>query len=235
MFVEALKILNLDKISNLSLIGVTENEYAFDIKIIGNSVWLKSQSDEIWNYINSQDKSELNEIINNLNETDKYFAAIDKWIIPFLCKERNIDWEFKVYQLHLPDNVSVKDNNLNIIRLNPSHAGVILETSKYKDILTLEYLNDRISKSFSAGILFNDELAGWGITHDDGAIGALNVIEKFRGKGYGKEIVTSLINENRKAGKIPFAQVEKTNLPALKLFSKLGFVIDKEESWLKLV
>ena len=79
-----------------------------------------------------------------------------------------------------------------------------------------------------------DKLVAWGLTHDDGALGSLHVLDEYRKKGYGKEILISLIHQNRKLGKISFAQIEEKNLKATNLVEQLGFVKDRRVSWVKL-
>ena len=60
-------------------------------------------------------------------------------------------------------------------------------------------------------------------------------LDEYRKKGYGKEILISLIHQNRKLGKISFAQIEEKNLKATNLIEQLGFVKDRKVSWIKLI
>jgi GNAT superfamily N-acetyltransferase len=62
----------------------------------------------------------------------------------------------------------------------------------------------------------------------------LHVLDEYRKKGYGKEILISLIHQNRKLGKISFAQIAEKNLKATNLIEQLGFVKDRRVSWVKL-
>jgi 8-oxo-dGTP diphosphatase len=79
-----------------------------------------------------------------------------------------------------------------------------------------------------------DKLVAWGLTHDDGALGSLHVMDEYRKKGFGKEILLSLIHQNRKLGKISFAQIEEKNTKATNLVEQLGFIKDRRVSWVKL-
>ena len=79
-----------------------------------------------------------------------------------------------------------------------------------------------------------DKLVAWGLTHDDGALGSLHVLDEYRKKGYGKEILISLIHQNRKLGKTSFAQIEEKNVKAINLAVRLGFLKDRRVSWIKL-
>jgi hypothetical protein len=48
------------------------------------------------------------------------------------------------------------------------------------------------------------------------------------------ETLISLIHQNKKLGKISFAQIEEKNLKATNLIEQLGFVKDRKVSWVKL-
>ncbi len=48
------------------------------------------------------------------------------------------------------------------------------------------------------------------------------------------ETLISLIHQNRKLGKISFAQIEEKNTKATNLIEQLGFVKDRKVSWVKL-
>ncbi len=79
------------------------------------------------------------------------------------------------------------------------------------------------------------KLVAWGLTHDDGVLGSLHVLDEYRKKGYGKEIMISLIHQNRKLGKISFAQIEEKNLKVTNLAEQLGFIKGRRVSWVKLM
>ncbi|KAB2849155.1 MAG: GNAT family N-acetyltransferase [Ignavibacterium sp.] len=80
-----------------------------------------------------------------------------------------------------------------------------------------------------------NKLVAWGLTHDDGALGSLHVLDDYRKKGYGREILLSLIHQNRKLGRISFAQIEEKNQKAINLVEQLGFVKDRLVNWIKLI
>ena len=233
-FKSALEILQKDKINNLSMIGFIENGYAREVQIEGGSVMAKGFSDQMWVYFSSNNDDELKELQKYLNKDDKHFGAVSDSVRKIIAKDKKIDWQITALQLHLPDEVKLKKGKYGVHKLSASDAEYIINESKYKDILSVPYLEDRITRSFSAGIYQKGKLAAWGLTHDEGAIGSLNVLKEFRGKGMGSAIVASLVEQIRSAGKIPFAQVEERNIPALKLCKKLGFLVDRSVTWLKL-
>jgi 8-oxo-dGTP diphosphatase len=135
---------------------------------------------------------------------------------------------------YLPESVEFHENRIEIAKLKKEDSVYIRDKSHYKQFLPIEYLEQRINNSFSAGIKENDKLVAWAITHDDGAIGALHVLDDYRNKGYAAGIVIYMSRKIRDAGRTPIAQIEEKNNPAIKLFERLGFVKDRRVTWLML-
>ncbi|UCF97315.1 MAG: hypothetical protein JSV89_19400 [Spirochaetaceae bacterium] len=54
-------------------------------------------------------------------------------------------------------------------------------------------------------------MVGWGLTHDDGGLRILYVLETARRKRYGLSIVISPVEEVRRTRKIPFTYIENDN------------------------
>ena len=216
------------------MIGFIENGYAGEVQIAGGSVMAKGFSDQMWIYFSTGNNEEIKQLFAYLNKDDKHFGALSDDVREIILKNNKLDWQISALQLHLPGEIKLNKGKYNIQKLSASDAEYIINESKYKDILSVPYLEERITKSFSAGIFQKGRLAAWGLTHDEGAIGSLNVLKEFRGKGLGSTVVASLVEQIRAAGKIPFAQVEERNIPALKLCKKLGFIVDRNVTWLKI-
>lgn len=233
-FKSAIEILKKDEIKNLSIIGFIENGYAGEVKIEGGSVMARGFSDQMWVYFSTGNKEEFDELLKHVSKDDKHFGALSDEVKTTILERNKLDWQLTALQLHLPDEIKLKKSKHVVRKLNASDAEYIINESRYKDILSVPYLEDRITRSFSAGIFKDGRLAAWGLTHDEGAIGSLNVLKEFRGKGLGSAVAVSLVEQIRAAQKIPFAQVEERNIPALKLFKKLGFIIDRNVTWLKI-
>jgi 8-oxo-dGTP diphosphatase len=155
-------------------------------------------------------------------------------MIPIITEKRKAEWILTTLRYYLPDDIEVPENKKEVIPLTKDHIGFIISQSNYKQFLTPAYVEERISKSISAAIFKKDKLVAWGLTHDDGALGSLHVLDEYRKKGYGKEILISLIHQNRKLGRISFAQIEEKNVKATNLIEQLGFVKDRKVSWVKL-
>ncbi len=222
-----------DEITNMSIIGFVSDNPVTEILKEGESVLIKGISDEEWMYIFSKNENELRKLLEGLTDNDIYFASVEDWMIPIISENKKFEWTLSTIRWYLPDEVEVPENRYKTFPISQEHVEFIISQSNYKQFLTPRYIKERITKSVSACIYDDDKLVAWGLTHDDGALGSLNVLDEYRGKKYGTEIVLSLIHQCRALGKIPFAQIEETNEKAVKLVSKLGFVKDRRVTWIK--
>lgn len=225
--------LKKDFLSNISTIGFIENNPITEVVEINNSYLIKGTSDVEWVYVVCNNENDLRSLIDK-SANNTYFAFLEDWMIPIITEKRKGEWILTTMRYYLPDDVEVPENKKEVIQLTKDHIGFIISQSNYKQFLTSAYVEERISKSISAAIMKKDKLVAWGLTHDDGALGSLHVLDEYRKKGYGKEILISLIHQNRKLGKISFTQIEEKNVKATNLIEQLGFVKDRRVSWIKL-
>jgi 8-oxo-dGTP diphosphatase len=225
--------LKQDEIANISAIGFIENNPITQFIEINNSYLIKGTSDVEWAYVVCNNESDLSALLVKSGSTT-YFASVEDWMIPIITENRNAEWVLSTMRYYLPEDVQVPENKKEVVPLTMDHIGFIISQSNYKQFLTPAYVEERISKSISAAIIKKDKLVAWGLTHDDGALGSLHVLDEYRKKGYGKEILISLIHQNRKLVKISFAQIEEKNIKATNLIKQLGFVKDRRVSWIKL-
>ncbi len=225
--------LKKDEITNISTIGFIENNPITEVIEINNSYLIKGTSDVEWVYVVCNNENDIRVLLEK-SGSNIYFASVEDWMIPIITEKRKAEWILSTMRYYLPEEVEVPENKLEAIPLTTDHIGFIISQSNYKQFLTPAYVEDRITKSISAAIMKKDKLVAWGLTHDDGALGSLHVLDEYRKKGYGKEILISLIHQNRKLGKISFAQIEEKNLKATNLIVQLGFIKDRRVSWVKL-
>lgn len=221
------------KEKNISILGFIENYPISKIFKEGDTILILGDSDYLWAYISSDNKKEIKKIMEKFNFETKYFASLENWMIPIITKDKKIDWKLSTYRFILPKNVKIDSLDYSVRKLSISDADYIYDNSSYKEFTSVDYINERIKKGVSVGISKNNELVGWGLTHDDGALGFLHVIPEFRGKGYGKNIVKALIKKKRKLGGSVFLNVEAQNIKAKSLYTNLGFLLDREISWVK--
>lgn len=226
-------ILKQDGLANISTIGFIENNPITEIVEVNNSYLIKGTSDVEWVYLVCKNEIDIKALLEK-SGSNTYFASVEDWMISIITEKKKAEWILSTMRYYLPEDVEVPENKLEVIPLTTDHIGFIISQSNYKQFLTRAYVEERITKSISAAIMKKDKLVAWGLTHDDGALGSLHVLDDYREKGYGKEILISLIHQNRKLGKLSFAQIEEKNIKATNLIQQLGFLIDRRVSWVKL-
>jgi FR47-like protein. len=131
-------------------------------------------------------------------------------------------------------NVPLPTVKSHIVDLLIADAPYIFENSKYKEYISIEYIEDRIKNGIGLGIYENEKLVAWAITHDDGAIGFLNVLEDYRRKGYGMDVTVAMIKRLLELGQLPFVHIEEDNVKSMNLALKAGFRKDRRVHWIKL-
>jgi hypothetical protein len=177
-------LLKRNEITNISTIGFIENNPITEIVEINNSYLIKGISDVEWAYIVCNNESDLSALLVK-SGSNTCFASVEDWMIPIITEKRNAEWILSTMRYYLPEDVEVPENKLKVIPLTTDHIGFIISQSNYKQFLTPAYVEERISKSISAAIMKKDKLVAWGLTHDDGALGSLHVLDAYRKKGYG--------------------------------------------------
>jgi 8-oxo-dGTP diphosphatase len=229
-----MKSLKKDRLGNINLINFMENNHITGIQRMGNSLLFRGKSDRSWIYIKCTTRRELSAIKGLLNEQDKSFAAIEDWMVPVLLKDEVVSWNVSMAQFYLPDDVDLPEPAHQTTTLSGKDAGTVYDNSEYRQQISAEYIEDRIRTGISRGLYENNKLVAWGLTHDDGGLGALHVLESARRKGYGSSITVALIKEVRRANKIPFCYIEKDNDKSINLVSKLGFIWHRNCHWFEI-
>jgi len=246
---EILKKLRNNRAKNISIIGIIENYGLKESFQAGESILITVNTDHLWSYPAAENKEELKELLEKFQYRTLYFASLEEWMLPVISQKREIEWELKTERLILPERAAVKAELLHyksmknekgkelefkIRELEAKDADFIFAHSHYQDFTSKAYIRERITAECSAGIIIKGELAAWGLTHDDGALGFIHVREAFRKRGFARLVMQKLINDKRKGRKDIFLNVEPDNFKAKKLFSSLGFEFDRMISWIKL-
>ena len=101
----------------------------------------------------------------------------------------------------------------------------------YHQMDDLDYIMDKINHQELWGLFENNDLAGFIGMHDEGSMGILEVVPKYRQRGYGTLLESYLINDCLEKGKIPYCQVIEGNIASFNLQSKLGLEISEDLSY----
>lgn len=110
--------------------------------------------------------------------------------------------------------------------LEESHAGTVAEHYKLTD---REYIEKRIRAGVMWGAFVEEELAGFIGLHEEGSIGMLEVLPKYRRQGIAMTLEAAVINRLLEWGCIPFGQVVTDNEASKRLQEKLGHCFSREK------
>ena len=231
----ALEILSKSRIRNINAINFMKDYLIEDVHIEGDSVLIKGRSDEAWCYISSESERELKVLLKNISKNDLHFAIIEDWMLPFVVKERKLEWQLSCVKLYFPDDELLPENKVSVVDLCASEAQFIYKNSKYQQFTSVDYILERIEKGIALGIYDKEKLVAWILTHDDGALGFLHVLPEYRGKGYAYEITVAGVKKLREQGKVSFVHIEEKNQASMNLCIKMGFVKDRLVHWLKII
>lgn len=224
---EILDFLKKSEIRNINIINFIKNYPIHYMDKIGDSIIVKGTSDKNWIYISSKCEEEVKKIKNSLDNNDKNFAAIEEWMVPILSEGNVVKWKLSTMKLILPNNVCMDEPKHNVSKLTVNDAEFLYENSEYKDVISIEYIIDRITKGESSCIRYMNKPIAWSITQDDGAIGFLHVLPEYRRKGYAQDVTVDIIKKVRNKNKIPFVHIEETNEKSMNLALGLGFKKDR--------
>ncbi len=229
---EIIQFLQKDIIKNVNIIYFIENNPIYYMERYKDSVIVKGESDENWVYISSSSPEELRELLKKC-EDDKFFFVAEDWMLPFILEDKEMDWKLSCMKLVFPEDIDIPRSKEKIRQLTVDEAEYIQNNSKYKEYTDTQYIQRRITDGPALGIYDGDTLVGWIMTHDDGAIGFLNILPEYRKIGYGYELTISIIEALRKMKKISFVHIEEDNDKSMNLALKTGFMKDRLIHWVK--
>lgn len=231
---EISEILSIDPITSLPVRGFFEN-YPIEQSIIHNkSAILAGTSDYLWAYLCINESNDLDTLLGKFDFQTLYFANVEEWMLPHLTVNRRVEWKLLTNRYYLPADITPEDTPLDTLSLDHTLVGYIYQNSAYKDFTSEQYIADRLARDVSAGIWIDGQLAAWGLTHDDGSLGFLNVIPEFRGKGLGEATFRALIKSKKEQNKPVFVNIEPKNKQTANLLEKIGLEFDRTVSWIKL-
>lgn len=228
---EVMTKLHQHPIRNMNMINFIKQYLIHGIDRVENSVLIRGTSDQKWVYISSEDVVEFTELIGCLDDDDHYFAIIEDWMMPFLLEGKDLIWKLSCMKLYFPEDMEIPEPQYAICDLKREDADYIFNHAKYKDYTSVGYIQERINLGPALGIVRDDKLVAWLMTHDDGAMGFLHVLPEYRRKGYAADLTYELIRRLRSKGDIPFVHIEETNTQSMNLACKMGFVQDRLIHW----
>lgn len=138
-------------------------------------------------------------------------------------------WYNHCYQYALKPGHLVIDRTHRVSRLRPEDATLIAQTWPYGR--SPDRIRRRIQNGPGYCIRRRGTPVAWGLTHDDGSMGFLHVVERYRGQGMARTLTTVLAERMLRLGVQPFVYIVTTNKASIRLTAGMGFSRAGRFSW----
>jgi ribosomal protein S18 acetylase RimI-like enzyme len=138
-------------------------------------------------------------------------------------------WYNHCYLYVLTPGRLVIDRTHRVSRLRPEDADLIARAWPFGRSA------DRILRRIRSGpgycIRRRGAPVAWGLTHDDGSMGFLHVVERYRHQGMARALTTALAERLLRFGVQPFMHIVTNNRASLRLTASMGFSRVGRYSW----
>lgn len=154
------------------------------------------------------------------------FSATPSWVHDHVRKRRGINWVAPCfgYALKDPARLAIHHRRRRVGHLQPEDTRLVTEHWPYNEGKNdLRYISWRIRFGPTAAIRRQGRPVAWALTHGDGSMGFLHVIEPWRGQGMARTIGTALAQRLLGKGINPFLFIEKKNRASIRLTQTMGF------------
>ena len=168
------------------------------------------------------------------NTGQQYVVIADEALFLWIQQHYQVEWYIDCYRLFQTTAPKPPDMT-GVVPMLPEYLPAVFANSKYQQFLSINYLTKRLELGGGFCILNHDKPVAWVMTHDDGSVGMVHVLEPFRRRGYACTLVEAMSWKVRQSGRPVFAHIEPSNAPSLKLFDSLGFTIIGTITWAKTV
>jgi ribosomal protein S18 acetylase RimI-like enzyme len=225
------KMLELDSVANMSMLGFFAKHDPAKTLCVNGSLMIQGVSDEEWWYLSCNNLKDFDWFLEQTGPEDRFLAAINDELFGYVKSRYTCRWTLSCTRFYLPNETKLPQNVLQTTELVSEDALHIYSNSHYKAYTSVEYIQEQIKQGLFSGYRKEQKLVGWVLTHDDGALGMLHVLDNYRRQGVARALVIDLIEKVRKIGIIPYTYVEPSNTASMELVKNLGFVPDRSIHW----
>lgn len=230
--------INRNKIVNLNIIGIIDNEKDAEIY---------SDSEEkprgivvrygYMNYIYTEDDAFLEEALETLFKDNYYgFSGVYRPLAEKIIKRYQVNWESRCALYYYPKrSVDLYCIKNKVSSIDIKDAEIIDEFYTYRDEESLKEIKKNINYRETSAIYANDEIASWVMIHNDDSMGIMYTKEKYRGLGYAVDVTLDLMSRIIRKGKIPYLQINEHNGMSPGLAAKCGFITHGYADWFGII
>lgn len=157
------------------------------------------------------------------------FAASPSRLVKVVRKFRKLDFVHLNYLYVLDPKNLVTYRGHRVESVLPEDAAQIAHL--WANGRQLSYVRWRISAGPSAAIRRDGRLVAWGMTHADGSMAMLRVMEQYRGQGFARAITYALARRVIATGLRPFLHIHRDNRASINLCESMGFTRHSLCAW----
>jgi len=226
----AIKTLSKDFLLNVDMLECMRRGSAEILFASDEAVLLIDIPSQIY-MISTQNAEISTTLVNRLPDNISIIAAHDKFSYDLLTKRFNFNETMichnTVYTKKFP--MQTQGSILEIKLLTQEHKDIIIRN--YSKIKTVDsvYIENRLKANVMFGAFIDNDLCGFIGSHEEGSIGMLEVLPKYRGKGIGAALQIAATNDALYNQRYPYGQVVETNSASTALQKKLGFELSKNK------
>ncbi|MEG2917454.1 MAG: GNAT family N-acetyltransferase [Clostridium sp.] len=202
--------------------------------IFGNNrgVLLKDNISDIY-MMSAKDIETAQLIINKIPEDTLMMVSHQEFYHDLIVKRFNFKDEMICYNVAYTKKniIEIPKCKADIRVLQVDNIKQVIENYSSLDLANEEYILERINTKTMFGAFIGEQLCGFVGTHEEGSIGILEVLPKYKGLGIGAALQATATNQGLLAGRYPYGQVKVGNVASITLQKKLGFEISKDKVW----
>lgn len=217
---------------NINIINFSKTYPLTRFDFVNDSIVLTGTSDNSWTYISLDNENDMDWVIKKLREENKHIVIFDKSVLDYYESNYEIEWKLSCEKYVYESDRILKLED--VYELTEDDAYYIQENNSYNSFTDIEYIKFRIQNGIGIGIKKHNKLVAWVLTHDDGAIGFMHVLEDYRNKGYALQLTNEIVRRLLSVDDLPFVHIEKNNEKSIKLAEKSGFKYVGDIHWIKI-
>ncbi|MBU3143733.1 GNAT family N-acetyltransferase [Clostridium sp. CF012] len=233
-----MEYLNQNKIVNLNIIGIIENEPQAEIYVddeqLSRGILVRH---EYFNYIYTEDDEFLDEVLETLFRDNFYgFSGLNRPLADKIRKRYLVAWESRCALHYLPkENLDLSLIKNPVSSIDIKDAAVVDSFYTYRNPDSLKTIEKDISHRPSSAIYVNGDIASWVLIHNDNSMGIMFTKEEYRKNNYAVETTIDLALKITKLGNIPFLQINEANNMSPGLAARCGFVKYGYSDWFGII
>ncbi|MFH1120174.1 MAG: GNAT family N-acetyltransferase [Bacteroidota bacterium] len=224
------ELLLSEKDHNIALIYLAQ-EYPL-LEVIESDMMLmcRFMSEEEWCHFSHNSSPGFIDKFLSTHNKGQYIAISDDIVFNHIRQLHRVVWSISCYRLFLNSVIPPGGKGI-LVPLKQEQLKLVYDNSGYQQFLSMDYLKIRLQLGGGYCVLSENKTVGWIMTHDDGSVGMLHILEPYRRMGFAGKLIEAMSYQVMLEGREVYAHIEPSNTPSLKLFQSLGFEIRGKITW----